>query len=313
MNRIQDCCLRLNPHSEFAGPPRWRRTLRTLANTLLYYGAMRIRSFIPLALPVRARTFFQEEMLVILPEESACQIFRSGAIEEDVTSFLLAYCRESMTFIDVGANLGYFTLLAANLVQPSGCVHAFEPAQRSFKLLQKNTKRHPNITVHQKALWSSRATMRFYDYGPRYSALNSLRQHRLIQEEKIPLKRVYDVECITLDEYCTELKLAPDFIKIDAESSEPQVLRGSTHIIARYKPIISLEVWDDDSRKSRDDVAFLIEHGYTVFEYQAGEILPHRINESYTYQNLLFIDPGRPKSQAPEPARMDGVSNKAPS
>ena len=275
--------------------PWWRRLLHKPAHTIVHYAALRLRPFVPFVCQVHAKTFFDAEMLVMLPEESACQIYDYGMIEEDVTTFLLTHVRPGMTFIDVGANLGYFTLLAAHLVQPSGSVHAFEPAQQTFALLQRNTHGKLNITVHRKALWSTRTIMALYDYGPQFSVLNSVRQHRLIQEAQIRLNQAYDVECLPLDEYCAEFHLVPDFIKIDAESAEPHILRGSAHTIARHKPIISLEVWDDESRNSRDDITFLLDHGYAVFEYQAGKIIPHCLREHYEYANLLFVHPGHGK------------------
>jgi hypothetical protein len=94
-----------------------------------------------------------------------------------------------------------------------------------------------------------------------------------------------------LDEYCAALALAPDFIKIDAETAEPQILRGSGHTLAAHRPIIAIEVWDDVARNSRDDIVFLLNHGYEVFEYQAGAIIPHRLRERYEYTNLLFVHP----------------------
>jgi FkbM family methyltransferase len=279
--------------------PWWRRLLHKPAHTIVSSAALRMRPFMPFAREVHARTFFDAEMRVVLPEESACQLYGSGMIEEDVTTFLLTHVRPGMTFIDVGANVGYFTLLAAHLVQPSGSVHAFEPAPQTFSLLQRNTYGKPNITVHQQALWSSRTTMTFYDYGPQYSVLNSLRQHRLVHEAQIRLKQAYEVDCLPLDAYCAEFRLAPDFIKLDAESAEPHILRGSAHTIAQHKPIIALEVWDDPSRNSRDDLAFLLDHGYAPFEYQAGAITPHRLKERYAYTNILLVHPQRVRGAAP--------------
>jgi hypothetical protein len=138
--------------------PWGHRLLHKPAHTIVYYAALRMRPFVPFVRQVYARTFFDEDMLVVLPEESACQLYYYGMIGEDVTTVLLTHVRAGMTFIDVGANLGYFTLLAAHLVPHSGSVHAFEPAQQTFALLQRNTQAALNITVHQKALWSSRTT-----------------------------------------------------------------------------------------------------------------------------------------------------------
>jgi FkbM family methyltransferase len=271
----------------------WRRLLHRPAATLIYSTLLRLPRGVPFAIQISARTFFGVEMRVILPEQSACEIFCYGAIEEDVTSFLLTHVTEGMTFIDVGANVGYFSLLAAALVGPSGQVHAFEPAQGTCEILRHNTRRHGNVTVQQKALWSCRTTLPFYEYGRRYSALTSVRNHRLIYESAVALKRSYDVESITLDEYCAVRDLAPDFIKIDAETAEPEILRGSEHTIARHRPVIALEVWDDPARDSRDDIAFFMNHGYEAFEYQAGATVPHRLRDSYEYTNLLFVHPSK--------------------
>jgi FkbM family methyltransferase len=269
----------------------WRRLLHRPAATLLYSTLLWPPRGVPLAIQIPAHTFFGAEMRVVLPEQSTCEIFCYGAIEEDVTSFLLTHITEGMTIIDVGANIGYFSLLAATLVGPSGQVHAFEPAQGTCEILRHNTRRHGNITVQQKALWSGRTTLPIHEYGRRYSTLNSVRNHRLLHESDLALKRSYDVESITLDEYCAVRDLAPDSIKIDAETAEPQILRGSKHTLARHRPAIALEVWDDPARDSRDDIAFLTNHGYEAFEYQAGATVPHRLRDNYEYTNLLFVHP----------------------
>jgi FkbM family methyltransferase len=283
----------------YSHAPWWRRLLRKPAATLLCGTLLRLPRCVPLALRVPAHTFFGAEMWVVLPEGGACEIFCLGAIEEDVTSFLLTHVTEGMTFIDVGANVGYFALLAARLVGPSGQVHAFEPAQGTCDILRHNACRHGNITVQQKALWSCRTALPFHEYGRRYSALNSVRHHRLVRESDLALARAYDVEAITLDEYCTARALAPDFIKIDAETAEPQILRGSRHTLARHRPFVALEVWDDPARDSRDDITFLLNHGYEAFEYHAGAIIPHRLRDSYGYTNLLFAHPRKAQALAP--------------
>ena len=282
----------------FGRASRVHRFISRPIRTLLYYAALKGRRTLPCSLPVQARTFFGEMLRVVLPEESACQLWYYGFIEEDVTWFLLTHLKEDMTFIDVGANVGYYTLLASRLVGPYGAIHAFEPAQRTFAILRHNTHRQTNITIQQKALWSDRTRMTFHEYGDHYSTLNSLRQHRLVRESRIPLHRSYDVECVSLDEYCRTYSVVPDFIKIDAEISEPQILRGSTHLISQHRPIIVLEVWDDESRRSREDILFLLAHNYTAYEYYAGKLVPHRLRDCYEYTNLLFVSSSAARSEA---------------
>ena len=103
--------------------------------------ALRLRALLPFAIPVHAQTFFQERMSVVLPEESACQLLQTGAIEEDVTSFLLTYLTSGMTCIDVGANLGYFTLLAARLVGPSMETLSTVPVVLTFTCTSMRSRR----------------------------------------------------------------------------------------------------------------------------------------------------------------------------
>jgi FkbM family methyltransferase len=285
----------------FTRQPWWRRLLQRPAGTLAYAALLRLPRWAPFALQAQASTFFGAQLRVVLPEESACQLLYYGAIEEDVTSFLLTHVTEGMTFIDAGANLGYFSLLAAYLVRASGQVHAFEPAQRTCAILRDNTRRYPSITVQQQALWSCRTRLPFHEYRPRYGALNSMRTHRLARESALTPARSYHVECISLDEYCTAFALAPDFIKIDAETAEPEIIAGSMHMLARHRPTIALEVWDDAARNSRDDVIFLMNQGYAVFEYDAGAITPHRLRDRYEYMNLLFIHPQRASGSGPKP------------
>src|SRR5687768_6871667 len=170
--------------------PGCRRLLHKPAATLLYATLLRRPRCVPFALQVPHAHLFEEEMRIVLPEGSACETFFHDSIE-DVTSFLLTRVTEGMTFIGVGANLSYFSLLAATLVGPSGQVHAFEPAQGTCDMLRHNTCRHGHITVQQKALWACWTTLPFHECDRWYSALNSVRNHRLTRESDLALRRPY--------------------------------------------------------------------------------------------------------------------------
>jgi FkbM family methyltransferase len=236
--------------------PGCRRLLHKPAATLLYATLLRRPRCVPFALQVPHAHLFEEEMRIVLPEGSACETFFHDSIE-DVTSFLLTRVTEGMTFIGVGANLSYFSLLAATLVGPSGQVHAFEPAQGTCDMLRHNTCRHGHITVQQKALWACWTTLPFHECDRWYSALNSVRNHRLTRESDLALRRPYPFEAITL------------------------------------------EVRDDPARNSRDDIVFLMLHGYEALEYHADAIIPYRLRDSHESTNLLFIHPRKTQSPAP--------------
>jgi hypothetical protein len=75
---------------------------------------------------VKARTFWGEEMHVWLPENVSKSIWRYGFFEEDVCLYMLYHLEEGMTFIDIGAHIGFFTLLGSHLVGKKGNVLSFE-------------------------------------------------------------------------------------------------------------------------------------------------------------------------------------------
>jgi hypothetical protein len=97
----------------------------------------------------------------------------------------------------------------------------------------------------------------FHECGQRYSALNSVRNHRLTRESDLALRRSYPIEAITLE--------------------------------VRYDP----------ARNSRDDIVFLMLHGYEALEYHADAIIPYRLRDSHESTNLLFVHPRKAQSPAP--------------
>ena len=82
------------------------------------------------------------------------------------------------------------------------------------------------------------------------------------------------------------------FIKIDVESAEYQVLKGSENTIDKYHPIITLEVGDKDLPgiiTSRELIDYLEGKGYQSFEYKKGKINKHQLKKRYSYDNILFF------------------------
>ena len=88
----------------------------------------------------------------------------------------------------------------------------------------------------------------------------------------------------------------PDFLKIDAEGAEGPILEGMTELIQRSHPAISLEVGDGISEKTgnkpcRENVNWLLDLGYAVYDYRKCQASAHQVADSYTYDNLLFRHP----------------------
>jgi hypothetical protein len=100
------------------------------------------------------------------------------------------------------------------------------------------------------------------------------------------------VSMISIDQYVADESLSPDFVKIDAESADYEILMGMEETLRRFRPVVSVEVGDmdiDGVRPSKDIVRFLVEKGYQPYEHSGGSIVKHEPIDRYEYRDLLFL------------------------
>ncbi len=253
-----------------------------------------ITSLFNKSVKVKAKTFWGEDLLVVIPELVSLAIYRYRFFEEGLTKMLLKYLSPGMTFFDIGAHFGYFTMLGSKIVGKKGQVHSFEPTPSSFNILKTNVSKKDNVFLNKCAVFSERKTIIINDYGIKYSASNSIYTARLSQTtiSRLKLKK-HKIKAISIDTYVEKNDLRPDFVKIDAESSEYKILMGMKKTINKFHPIISIEVGDigvNDIPSSKDLVHFLINKGYKPYEFKKGNIIEHNLkHEEYQYDNILFL------------------------
>lgn len=243
---------------------------------------------------IKAKTFWNGDMFVIIPEPVSLSIYRYGFFEEGLTKMILEHLKPGMIFFDIGAHFGYFTLLGSLLVGKEGQVHSFEPTPSSFNILKSNASNIANVFQNNNAVLSKRKVVFINDYGIKYSAYNSIYDAKLPQNILKKLKvRKHEVEAVAIDDYADNKCVVPNFIKIDAESSEYEILLGMEKTIAKFHPMISIEVGDirrDNFPGSRELINFLIGRGYQAYDFEDGRILRHSPkNEQYKYDNILFL------------------------
>jgi hypothetical protein len=111
--------------------------------------------------------------------------------------------------------------------------------------------------------------------------------------EKNPPQKI-TVEAIRLDDYVKNQGIKKvDFVKIDAENAEFEILQGMTRIITLMRPLISIEVCDVSIpagiKSSRHIITWLCQKGYEAYEYNSRDIVKHNLRERYEYDNILFI------------------------
>ncbi len=147
-------------------------------------------------------------------------------------SLLIQNLDKTKTFLDIGANIGYYSLLVSPSVKN---VFAFEPDPRNLKELEANCNKLSNIQVRKQAVYSRNGELRFDITG------DTATSHIINQGGK--KSEEITVQAITLDEFSkTESNLQVTAIKIDVEGFDFEVLKGAQNLIIRDQPLILTEL-----------------------------------------------------------------------
>jgi FkbM family methyltransferase len=167
------------------------------------------------------------------------------------------------TVIDVGANIGYFAIIAARAAGPAGQVHAFEPVESIRRSLVANLQLNgiTDVRVHHEALSNTAGETTFYLGPDQDTGLGSLRQ----LSTGVSIR----VQQACFDDWWTRPSRV-GLVKIDVEGAELRVLEGMTQCLVRDRPDILLEVTDAYleglGASAEELIALLKDHGYQVFE-----------------------------------------------
>jgi FkbM family methyltransferase len=168
-----------------------------------------------------------------------------GAGEPEVQNALQQCLRPGMIFYDIGANIGFFSLLAARIVGKDGHVVAFEADPEIAARLREHVTRNDfrSISVEEKAVWSEPTTVFFARTDPATSPDRGLGH--------IVATGVGDtiqVNAVSLDKYVQTVP-APDFLKCDVEGAEVDVFRGAQRLLTEKHPGILCEMHTDANRR----------------------------------------------------------------
>jgi FkbM family methyltransferase len=140
---------------------------------------------------------------------------------------------------DIGANIGYYTLLMASLVDGRGEVHAFEPWPEVFDWLAHNAELNHfrSLNLQKKAVSDTDGKQPLFLPSNRHWTNASLVEGFTTQGS------CFDIETVRLDTYCRTREIQHiDLVKIDVEGAELKVLQGMGELIDRWSPDIVCEV-----------------------------------------------------------------------
>lgn len=191
-------------------------------------------------------------------------LYTTGGYEPEETAFLRATLKPGMAMVDVGANIGYFTNLAASLVGPLGRVIAIEPEPENLALLSANVRRngHSAVTICACAVGDrpGESSLQLSDWNKGH--------HRLRPHNSSGTAIKVPVETVDLLVKSHGLERV-DIVKMDVEGYEPAVLAGMTQTVSRDRPIIVTEFWPKGMRdlgfSPEDFLGAVLDAGYVGF------------------------------------------------
>lgn len=199
-------------------------------------------------------------------------------------------CRPGDRVVEVGANVGTETLALADIVGPTGHVHAFEPvpanADQMCSALSEAGIAH--VEVERAAVSDASGEVSF---TPSDNELESGSGH-LSTDGNARTTGQLTVKCITLDDYLSG-KSAMSLLVIDAEGAEVQILRGAREVLRRDMPAVIVEAQERALRQFgvglADLHAELLEHGYEVFELSRLGLSRAQANDTRRTRNWVAL------------------------
>ena len=224
-----------------------------------------------------------------------------GVFEAYETETFRTFLKPGMTVVDIGANIGYYTLLAAKGVGSQGCVYAFEPEPTSHSFLERNMRANgcENVSLFTIAISNKKGEILLH-----ISKTNK-GNHSIIDlpNRSKEFTSSVKVRTKTLDDVCLSEKIPNiDLIKIDVEGAEGHVLKGMQKTLAQLNLTMFLEFFPENLRQAGNDpvevLTFLTSHGFVVsnMNSQKRAIEPISDHSAFvhsfskkSYTNLLCV------------------------
>lgn len=209
--------------------------------------------------------------LKVIPNDKgiSTELLVFGSHEPDTTKFVSELLKEGMTCIDIGANIGYYSTLYSKIVGLKGKVISIEPSPLNFKYLKENLliQKLNNFELFNCACGARDSEIKFQ---------LDLRGNKCMivsDSEKLTDPNIINVPIRQLDNIIQELKLQKiDFIKIDVEGYEWEVILGSNNLIKKFHPTTQIEIHFKrlGNQTTREILEFFKNEGYEVIYYDTS-------------------------------------------
>lgn len=226
--------------------------------------------------------------------------------EENETLWFVQSIKPGDVVVDVGANVGYYTLIAGKLVGDTGRVYAFEPDPQGFELLRRNVQLNglTNVVLEQKAASNETGTLKLF------LAEENKGDHRVYNPEG-ENRRSVTVDAVRLDDYFEGREASVDFVKVDTQGAEYAILAGMQETLRTSDDVVMAVEYSPRHLAgfgaSGIELLHLVEGlGFSLYDLGLGPVVPLRPTaprylvprrpDSARFTNLLLVK-GRPAFQ----------------
>ncbi len=264
-------------------PSRWRIViwLREHSTILAECRPISIMTAFGFRMNVDPKDFVSRHIIVNGTYEEMCGILIRDILEADS-------CKNTC-MIDVGANIGYFTLLASHVLGSDGVVHAFEASPHIYAQLEKNVllNSSSNVVMHRQAVTDKCGHIMFSTASCDHLGLSTIRDIGTLACSKDV------VETVDLDSLYRQMPRV-SLVKIDVEGAEYLVVNGMQGLLRQHHPYVIMELSDSFLREvcgnAKELCSLLRESGYSLHEVVWDGIVP--LSEPIPEQcNVLCIPP----------------------
>ncbi len=205
-------------------------------------------------------------------DDICMEIYDEEQFEKRFVNLFSDSVKEGAVIIDIGSNLGYFTVLAASRTKNSGKVYSVEINTELIKHQQKQLALNgfKNVELINTAVSDAECVLPFYLAPEQFYGHSSLKQNSTFVPEK-----VIEVQCTTLDQLVSRNNIKRiDIIKIDVEGAEFNVLKGAESTLRTFRPTIFFESADELTEgfnyTTSDLICYLKGFDYTIRQVEYG-------------------------------------------
>lgn len=216
-----------------------------------------------------------------------------GDFEKTEREFIQRFLRPGDVFLDVGANAGLYSVLAAKRVGDQGKIHAFEPDPGGFSLLRVNVDLNDvrNVILNRMVVSNDNGVVKFGSCPD--AAFSSMRQNAYHQTRGN--LEWFEVDSVSLDAYVERQRLERvDLVKVDVEGAELDVLLGASVVLRRTPaPVLMIEFCDVTTAGfgyEANQLPQLLEgYGYQLYHYDPEQqrLLEHHRQVAYDFPTLI--------------------------